>query len=188
MGAIELVKLSEQNFRNWKDSTETFRSYSTNWFSIFVNHDFHVLDYSTNQVVILPIVNKSEIILVKARRPVIGSSTWELPAGGLEHGETEEEGALRELKEETGVLIEGKKRLRPMNSLVVSPTRMPMFPSLFSINITREEFERRKSQDNEIEEVGLFSLMEIRQMILNEEIFVSLPLAILSRFLLSQDR
>ena len=73
-----------------------------------------------------------------------------------------------------------------MNTLIVSPTRMPMFPTLFSLNITRKEFQVRQSHDDEIEDVGLFTFQEIRQMILEEKIFVSLPLAILSRFLLSQ--
>ena len=172
-------------FHHWKKSS--LKVIENNWFYILENDDFFSLEYKQPQTVILPIVDGKNILIVRVKRPVIGSSTWELPAGGLEDGETEEEGALRELKEETGVLIEDARRLKPMNTLIVSPTRMPMFPSLFSINITREEFAVRKSQDNEIEEVGLFSFEEIRQMILNEEIFVSLPLAILSRFLLAQD-
>lgn len=171
-------------FHRWKKSS--FKVIENNWFYILENDNFFSLEYKQSQVVILPIVDGKKILLVKVKRPVIGSSTWELPAGGIEYGETEEEGALRELKEETGIIIEDTRRLKPMNTLIVSPTRMPMFPTLFSLNITRKEFQVRQSHDDEIEDVGLFTFQEIRQMILEEKIFVSLPLAILSRFLLSQ--
>ena len=172
-------------FNKWK--TNSCTKFVTSWFSILENNGFLTLQYHNDQVVILPIVDFNSIILVKVHRPVIGTSTWELPAGGIEIGETAEEGALRELKEETGISMNNKKRIKPMNTLIVSPTRMPMFPNLFSIKITKQEYEHRQSHDDEIEEVGLFSFDEIRQKILSEEIFVSLPLAILSRFLLSQD-
>lgn len=43
-----------------------------------------------------------EIILVKQWRPPLGSFTIEMPAGLIDKGETPEEAALRELKEETG--------------------------------------------------------------------------------------
>jgi len=182
----ENVLSCHQHFTKWKKQSNV--SYSTNWFKIKSNKDFHFLEYLTPQVVLLPRLQKNMIILVKVKRPVIGTSTWELPAGGIESGETAQEGALRELEEETGISIQNKERLKPMNTLIVSPTRMPMFPNLFSIKITKQEYELRKSHDDEIEEVGLFSLDEIREMILDEKIFVSLPLAILSRFLLSQEK
>lgn len=173
-------------FEKWNKESQV--EFKTPWFTILQKDSYFTLQYSSSQIVILPIIENLQILLVKVKRPVIGTSTWELPAGGLEKGETEKDSALRELKEETGVLIDDKNRLKPMNTLVISPIRMPMFPSLFSINITKKEFDLRQSHDDEVEEVGLFSFDEIRQMILNEKVFVSLPLAILSRFLLSQIR
>ena len=170
-------------FQKWKKSSKSF--YKTNWFSILVNKDYHVLEYSTQQVVVLPIVEKTNVLLVKVKRPVIGCSTWELPAGGLEKDEEPKPGALREFKEETGISIKDMSRLCLMNTLVVSPTRMPMFPNLFSINLNYQEFENRLPHDGEIEAVQIFSFGKIQQMILEEKIFVMLPLAILSRFLLS---
>jgi len=173
-------------FNKWK--TNACTKFVTSWFSILENNGFLTLQYHDDQVVILPIVDFDSIILVKVHRPVIGTSTWELPAGGLEGTESPRNGALRELKEETGISIKVKSRLKPMNTLVVSPTRMPMFPNLFSIDISRQEFEQRQPHDDEIELVEAFSLGKIREMIIKEEIFVSLPLAILSRFLLSQEK
>lgn len=41
-------------------------------------------------------------VLLIARRNAAGKPQWTLPKGGLEEGETDEEAALREVREETG--------------------------------------------------------------------------------------
>ena len=53
----------------------------------------------------LPILEDHSIIMPKVKRHILGGATWELPAGGIKGGESEEEGALRELREETGTSI-----------------------------------------------------------------------------------
>ena len=53
----------------------------------------------------LPILEDHSIIMPKVKRHILGGATWELPAGGIKDGESEEEGALRELREETGISI-----------------------------------------------------------------------------------
>jgi len=55
-------------------------------------------------VVIIPVLSEGEggkVILVKQYREPAGKPIWELPAGTLEEGETQEECARRELIEET---------------------------------------------------------------------------------------
>ena len=47
---------------------------------------------------------EASIILVKQFRPPIEAEIIEFPAGLVEHGQTQEEAALRELREETGYL------------------------------------------------------------------------------------
>ena len=58
-------------------------------------------------VVILPLLRRAgetlgETIVVEQYRPPIGAPTVELPAGLIDAGESPQEAALRELKEETG--------------------------------------------------------------------------------------
>jgi len=57
-------------------------------------------------VVILPILDDGEIVLIKNKRLAIGISLWELPAGTLEDNEDPRNCAYRELKEETGYTAE----------------------------------------------------------------------------------
>ena len=42
------------------------------------------------------------ILLMKVREPVTGIQVWITPGGGLETGESDEEGLRREVAEETG--------------------------------------------------------------------------------------
>jgi ADP-ribose pyrophosphatase len=55
-------------------------------------------------VVILPITNAGEIVLVRQYRPAIGRWAWELPAGTLKDGENPEKAAVRECHEEIGMI------------------------------------------------------------------------------------
>ncbi|MEX0777880.1 MAG: NUDIX hydrolase [Phycisphaeraceae bacterium] len=53
-------------------------------------------------VVLLPVLADGRVILIRNRRPVVGETLWELPAGTLEEGEAPAATAARELIEETG--------------------------------------------------------------------------------------
>lgn len=59
-----------------------------------------------------------QIWFVKQYRYPIKEELLELPAGKLDEGETPEEGALRELKEETGAVPES---LESLGSIILSP-------------------------------------------------------------------
>ncbi len=55
-------------------------------------------------VVIVPVTDAGEIILVRQYRPAIGMWAWELPAGTLKDGEDPEAAAIRECHEEIGMI------------------------------------------------------------------------------------
>jgi 8-oxo-dGTP pyrophosphatase MutT (NUDIX family) len=52
------------------------------------------------------IVNGDEALVVKGW---LGSNRWQLPGGGVHRGESSEAGALREIKEETGITLTTKQ-------------------------------------------------------------------------------
>jgi len=53
-------------------------------------------------VAIIPLLDAEHVCLVRNRRPIVGETLLEIPAGTLEPGETPEHAAPRELAEETG--------------------------------------------------------------------------------------
>ncbi len=53
-------------------------------------------------VAILPLVDQDHVCLLRNRRPAVGETLLEIPAGTLEPGELPEKAAPRELAEETG--------------------------------------------------------------------------------------
>lgn len=62
-------------------------------------------------VVIIPVTDTGEIVLVKQYRHAIGQSAWELPAGSLQPGENVEKAAYRECHEEIGLIPGTLERL-----------------------------------------------------------------------------
>jgi len=182
-----LDKLSKEeiHYTKWKKPAKPV--FQNQRFSLLENEDFHVLEYHAQQVIVLPILEKIRVVMPKVFRKILGGAVWELPAGGVQKNENPEEAALRELREETGISITDISRLIPENTLVVSPNRLPMFPSIYSINVSENEFDNRSMHDDEVESVDCFSINTIKAMIETGEIITSITLAILGRFILGQD-
>ncbi|MEM1211323.1 MAG: NUDIX hydrolase [Planctomycetota bacterium] len=53
-------------------------------------------------VVILPLLDNGDVVLIQNRRFAVNQTLWELPAGTIEAGEVPADCAGRELEEETG--------------------------------------------------------------------------------------
>jgi ADP-ribose pyrophosphatase len=62
-------------------------------------------------VVLIPRPAPGQVTLIRQHRASIARDTWELPAGGIEPGETVEEAARRECEEEVGLVPHGLVRL-----------------------------------------------------------------------------
>ena len=182
---MDKLSKEEIHYTKWKKPAKPV--FQNQRFSLLENEDFHVLEYHGQQVIVLPILENMRVVMPKVFRKILGGAVWELPAGGVQKNENPEEAALRELREETGISITDISRLIPENTLVVSPNRLPIFPSIYSINVSENEFDNRSMHDDEVESVDCFSINTIKAMIETGEIITSITLAILGRFILGQD-
>jgi ADP-ribose pyrophosphatase len=61
---------------------------------------------TSGTVAVAAFTHDNEMILTKQYRHPFGQVIYDLPAGGMEEGETPEQAALRELEEETGYSAE----------------------------------------------------------------------------------
>ena len=159
---------------------------SNDWFTVRNRGGYYTVEPRLPQVIILPIVNRDSVILVRVKRPVLADSPFELPAGGCMDNETPSAAAARELSEETGVRIGDLNRFVPLPPLSGNPNRSPFLLHVFLVEISSKEFLDRHLHDSEIQEVLLFSLGDALQLIAAGEIYVSVPVAVISRYALSR--
>lgn len=163
--------------------TPVLESYRNPWFKVMDRGTYYTLEYDRPQVVILPVVDDGPVVMVRVKRPVINDDPWELPAGDSAAGETLQEAARRELAEETGISIDDLNRFVPVKPISEMPGRIPVLLSVFRINLTRQEYLLRSFPDHEISAVELFSKWDIVKKIVSGEIYLSSPMAILSRYI-----
>ncbi len=73
-------------------------------------HDVEVVEHAEAVVVIVR-PQPDQLLLVRQYRHPLGRDNWEVVAGGLEAGESPEDAAVRELREETGYVAHRVERL-----------------------------------------------------------------------------
>lgn len=156
------------------------------WFSLVNRGGYYTLEYHQPQVVILPVVDNRSIVMVRVKRPVIADNALELPAGGARENEAPLEAAAREFHEETGIKIERFDRFRLLPSIAISPNRYPVLPWIYQIDVMKQEFDARGPHDDEVVNIECFTFEEVKEKIIQGGIYVSLPLAVVSRFLFSE--
>ena len=95
-------------------------AYSNPWIDVF--HDevdrpdggpgiYGVVHFHGRAVGVVAVGDDGRILLVGQHRYTVDEYSWELPEGGVPEGETIEEGAARELREETGYQAAEWRRL-----------------------------------------------------------------------------
>lgn len=92
------------------------------------------------------------IILIRRKNPPYG---WAIPGGFVDYGESLEQAALREAKEETSLNIQLKKQLHTYSD----PQRDPRKHTITTVFIASAEG-RPKAQDDAAE-IGIFTREEI---------------------------
>lgn len=161
--------------------------YSNQWFSIKNRGGYYTMEFTHAQVVILPVVNNHSIIMVRVKRPVLADNPLELPAGAAEELEAPLNAAARELREETGIMIDDLDRFQ-LVAPIAGLLRCPILDRIYHIDISQNEFKKRGAHDNEIDGVKCISFKEVKNKIISGEIYTGVSIAIISRFLFSRMR
>jgi len=121
-------------------------------------------------VVLIPMTESGELILVRQYRPALGRWAWELPAGTLKKNEEPKKAAARECQEEIG-LVAG--RLERLGAFFPTPGYCDEEMNFYRATELREpgpdDEDAQPDEDEDIEKRS-FSIAQIRAMIRSGDI------------------
>jgi ADP-ribose pyrophosphatase len=120
-------------------------------------------------VVIVPITDAGDIILVRQYRHAIGRSTWELPAGSADAGEDPERAAIRECHEEIQLI---PSKLERLGSFYPTPGYCDEEMNFFAATGLRTPADHETAEPDEDEDIETraFARGELASMIAAGEI------------------
>jgi ADP-ribose pyrophosphatase len=114
-------------------------------------------DFST----IVPFISKDEILVIKSYRYIVDSIQIEVPSGYIDEGESAQQAALRELKEETGF---NSRLLIPIGTYTTDYSMFNQIGNLFVAYDLVKEGKQSLGMMEEID-VQILDIKEIKNML-----------------------
>ncbi len=141
----------------------------------------HVL--AGHAAIIIPETNDGNFIMIKEPRTPVGLTVLAFPAGMIEKGETEEDGAIRELEEETGYRAKSIKKLREVYPAIG-------YSNEKTIIFLAKDLIKTKGHLDETEDIEVLELPkgEVKQMLDKGEIKTSSEAIGLLHYFMYEDR
>jgi len=148
--------------------------YESEWISLYADKvrfpDGYILDkyhfahFDFGSVGIVVLNDKCEVLLIKSNRYITQSEEWEIPAGGVEKGESLRDAAVRETLEETGYTISEPQLVYKYNPSIGSSDQV--FNIFGAVAIAKKE----DFDQNEVAEIAWVSKETIIEMLKNNTI------------------
>lgn len=113
-------------------------------------------------VVLIPVTDSGEIVLVHQYRYAVRRWLWELPAGSLDPGEEPETAARRECHEEIG---QAARRAELLGSFFPTPGFCDEEMLFYRLDGLHEPAEAAQQDEDEMLEPRAFGLAELRRMV-----------------------
>jgi ADP-ribose pyrophosphatase YjhB (NUDIX family) len=104
--------------------------------------------------------HSDKVLMVKEMQN--GRVNWDIPAGGLDQGETVFEGVVREIKEETGISI-SLPQLQKIFQFKQGETTS--FNYLFMYKLDENEVKQIQITETDIQEIRFFDIKEIKKLL-----------------------
>jgi ADP-ribose pyrophosphatase len=121
----------------------------------------------SRSVVLIPVPERGQVILIRQFRYAINASLWELPAGSVDDGESPEEAAVRECHEEIGRVPQTIVRL---GALYPTPGYCDEQMIFYRLSNLEEPASDATPDEDEDIEARVFDLHEARDMVRRGEI------------------
>jgi ADP-ribose pyrophosphatase len=118
-------------------------------------------------VVLMPVPEPGQVILIRQFRYAIGGALWELPAGSVDPGESPEQAAVRECHEEIGRVPQTVVRLA---ALYPTPGYCDEEMIFYRLSNLEEPASEAALDEDEDIEARVFELREAREMVRRGEI------------------
>lgn len=140
---------------------------------------FHKV-YLPDHSILFPITEDGRVIATRSYRHGVGTVVWGFPGGGIDAGETPEQAAARELREETGYEAAS---LKPLGGYVTGANVRGAKSHLFLATGCRKTAEAN-SGDLEETEILLLDREKVRDLLMGDGFHVLAHAAIAARALL----
>ena len=159
------------------------------YFKINLKKGYYSFEPNFKEVIILPIVEKNNFLLVKAKRTLLGGHNYEFPSGScLSKKETLLKAAKREFEEETGIALKKYNKFYRLKNILQIPNRSRLPIYTFYVNLKKIQIKKNNYDRNEIAGIKMVSLKKLLNLIVSGKFNSSVPVAQLFQYLIKSKK